>query len=123
MAPLYFDAASGYIHVEHQVTLNAADTINSKNSFERLARELGIQVKGYHTDNGSYTSKDLAQEFIDNNQSLRLSGVGAKWQNGVSKGAINLVVSRAQTMMIHAALHWPEVEDESLWPLAINHAV
>ena len=25
--------------------------------------------------------------------------------------------------MIHSALHWPEVEDKSLWPLAVNHAV
>jgi hypothetical protein len=25
-------------------------------------------------------------------------------------------------MMIHAAIHWPEVDDESLWPLAVSHA-
>ena len=31
--------------------------------------------------------------------------------------------SRARTMMIHAALHWPEACDESLWPLALAHAV
>ena len=33
---VFVDAASGYIHVEHQVTLNASDTINSKDSFELL---------------------------------------------------------------------------------------
>jgi hypothetical protein len=120
---IFVDGASGYIHVEHQVTLNASDTINAKNAFERKAQEFGVKVKGYHTDNGVYTSQAFTQELIDNQQTLRLSGVGAKWQNGVSEGAINLVVSRARTMMIHAALHWPEVEDESLWPLAINHAV
>ena len=25
--------------------------------------------------------------------------------------------------MIHAALHWPDTEDEALWPLAVSHAV
>ena len=25
-------------------------------------------------------------------------------------------------MMIHASLHWPEADDESLWPLAVSHA-
>jgi len=25
--------------------------------------------------------------------------------------------------MIHSALHWPEVEDPALWPLAVQHAV
>ena len=25
-------------------------------------------------------------------------------------------------MMIHAALHWPEQDDKSLWPLAVSHA-
>ena len=25
--------------------------------------------------------------------------------------------------MLHAAIHWPEVADTSLWPMAVNHAV
>ena len=28
-----------------------------------------------------------------------------------------------QTMILHAAIHWPAIADASLWPLAINHAV
>jgi hypothetical protein len=63
---LFCDAASGYIHVEHQVTLNASDTINSKTSFERMASDVGVLVKEYHTDNGIYTSKAFTQEIIDN---------------------------------------------------------
>ena len=49
--------------------------------------------------------------IASNYQDIRYSGVGAKWQNGVAESAIGLIVSRARTMMIHAALHWPEVED------------
>jgi hypothetical protein len=29
----------------------------------------------------------------------------------------------AHTMMLHSAVRWPEVNDPTLWPLAMNHAV
>ena len=119
---LFCDAASGHIHVEHQVSLNATDTINSKDSYERMCLEQGVIVESYHTDNGIYKSKAFVKEIITNRQGIRFSGVGAKWQNGAAEGAIRIVVSKARTMMIYAALHWPEVDDATLWPLAVSHA-
>ena len=119
---VFVDAASGYVHIEHQVSLGATDSINAKSSFERMARDLGVSVSQYHADNGIYNSKAYVQDLIDNEQDIRYSGVGAKWQNGVAEGAIRTVVSKARTLMIHAALHWPEEEDETLWPLALMHA-
>lgn len=32
-------------------------------------------------------------------------------------------MSIARTMMLHSAIHWPEVADPTLWPMAVNHAV
>ena len=119
---VFCDAASGFIHVEHQVTLNASDTINAKTAFERAAMDLGVTVDAYHTDNGIFKSQAFTKEIASNYQQIRFSGVGAKWQNGVAENAIRIVVSRARTMMIHASLLWPEAKDESLWPLAISHA-
>jgi len=119
---VFYDAASGYIHVEHQVTLNASDSINAKENFERLGLEHGVAVQSYHTDNGIFQSQAYVKHLVEHHQSIRYSGKGAKWQNGVSKGAICIVVSKARTIMIHAALHWPEVDDDSLWPLAVSHA-
>ena len=119
---VFVDAASGYVHIEHQVTLNASDSINAKTAFERVAKDVGVDVLSYHTDNGIYTSKAYVDNLVQNQQSIRHSGVGAKWQNGAAEGAIGMVVSRARTLMIHAALHWPEEEDETLWPLSLNHA-
>jgi hypothetical protein len=29
----------------------------------------------------------------------------------------------ARTMMLHLAIHWPDVADPTLWPLAVKHAV
>ena len=118
-----FDAASGYIHVEHQVTLSASDTIMSKNAFERAARDAGVTIQEYHTDNGVYQSKAFAEEISKNMQTIRFSVVGAKWQNGLAENAIKIVTNRARTMMIHAAIHWPEVDDKSMWPFAVSYAV
>jgi hypothetical protein len=120
---IFCDAASGLIHVEHQVSLGASDTINAKDNFERMSLQHGVVIDSYHTDNGTFKSRRFVEEIRSNVQSIRYSGVGAKWQNGVAEGGIRIIVSRARTMMIHAALHWPDVEDHTLWPLAINHAV
>ena len=32
-------------------------------------------------------------------------------------------MSMARTMMLHASIHWPEMSDPSLWPMAVAHAV
>jgi len=122
-ATIFVDAASGYIHVEFQVTLNATDSIHALDAFERSSLHMGVARNSYHTDNGIFKSKRFVHEIMKNSQSIRHSGVGSKWQNGVSEGAISIIASRARTLMIHAALHWPEVEDASLWPLAVSHAV
>ena len=121
-ATIFVDGASGYIHTECQVTLNASDTINAKHKFERHALEMGVKVESYHTDNGIYKSQAFTEELSTNYQQIRFSGVGAKWQNGVAEGAIRIIVSKARTMMIHANLHWPEVKDDALWPMALAHA-
>ena len=120
---LFVDAASNYIYIVHQVTFNASDTINAKVEFERHAMELGVTVDSYHTDNGVYKSKAFTEVLAQNYQSIRFSGVGAHWQNGVAEGAIRIVVNRARTMMLHAQLLWPETKDQSLWPMAMSHAV
>ncbi len=119
---LFCDGYSNYIHPEHQVTFSASDTISATESFERKARDMGVAVESYHTDNGVYKSQAFINKLVKDKQSIRFSGVGAKWQNGYAEGAINHIVSTARTMMIHAALHWPEQDDPSLWCLAVSHA-
>ena len=32
-------------------------------------------------------------------------------------------MAMARTMLLHSAIHWAEVADESLWPMAAKHAV
>ena len=33
------------------------------------------------------------------------------------------VMSVARAMMLHAVIHWPDVADATLWPMAVVHAV
>ena len=119
---LFCDAASGRISVHNQVSLSALDTIASKMQFERDALGSGVTVKSYCTDNGIYTSHDFMEELAKNDQTIRMSGVGAHHHNGVAENSIKNVVRTSRTMMIHAALRWPEHADKKLWPLALQHA-
>ena len=48
--------------------------------------------------------------------------MGAHHQNGVAERAIQTVSSWAHTMLLHATIHWPEVEHLNLWPFALQHA-
>ena len=120
---LFCDAASSRISVHSQVSLSASDTIASKLKFERDALSVGVRVDSYCTDNGVCTSRDFLDELQKENQTIRLSGVGGHHQNGVAENAIKNVVRTARTMMIHAALRWPEHFDKKLWPMALQHAV
>ncbi|MGH3053412.1 MAG: reverse transcriptase domain-containing protein [Gaiellaceae bacterium] len=62
------------------------------------------------------------KELYEKGQGIRMSGVSAQFQNGAAENAIKIVVQKARTMMIHAALRWPEAADKSLWPMALSHA-
>ena len=96
---IFYDAASGYIHVEHQVHLSATDTIMAKNSFERFCKENGVSVREYHTDNGVYKSEAFQEALHEEKQGARHSGVGAKWQNGPAENSIKISVTKARTQM------------------------
>ncbi len=120
---LFCDAASNKIFVVHQVGFTPEETIGAKHRFEREAASVGVDVKMYSSDNGIYTSKGFKNELEKDRQSIQHSGVGGHHHNATAETSIKHVVKTALTMMIHAALRWPEESDKSLWPLAVNHAV
>ena len=120
---LFVDHASGYIHVEHQVAFNAAQTLLSKHRFERHCQDMGATVVNYQTDNGVFNAAAFVTEIEKRGQQVRFSGVGAHHQNGVAERNIGTIMRMARTMMLHAAVQWPEVADASLWPMAVDYAV
>ena len=120
---IFCAAASNYISIFHQQSFTGHETIQSMLTFERESTEVGNKILGYNTDNGIYTAKALMSKLHDNNQTLRLSGVGAHHHNGVAENAIKNISKKARVYMFYAALRWPEKFDKSLWPLAMTHAV
>jgi hypothetical protein len=72
---IFVDVASHTIHVYHQVSLAAADTLLSKAQFEQDAASYGVSIKQYHVDNGIFTSaawKDNLHGERHQQQSRRL---------------------------------------------------
>jgi len=119
---IFCDAASGYVHVEHQVGLTSYEMIASKLSFERICMEAGITVTSYHTDNGIFHSTEFLKELHEKGQGIKMSGVSAQFQNGAAENTIKNTVAKACTMMFHSALRWPDPADQNLWPYALSHA-
>ena len=118
------DAAAGWIHVEFQSHLNSHETISAVNSFEALAQDNGIIVKGCQSDNGSaFTSKDFKTRLAENHQFSQLAPPGSHHINGKAERSIRTMMVMARTMLLHAAVHWPDQSDPSLWSLAVKHAV
>eukprot|EP00804_Cyclotella_cryptica_P029262 CCRYP_011688-RA/>CCRYP_011688-RA protein AED:0.41 eAED:0.29 QI:0/0/0/1/1/1/2/0/509 len=91
--------------------------------FEREAADVGVTIKGYHSDNGVFSSAAFRSHCDGLKQSLRFSGVGAHHQNGVAERAIQTVTNMAQANMLHATLHWPDRSFIDLWLLAMDYAV
>ena len=119
---VYTDFATGFTRVYFQVSLGAAETILSKQQFEREAASYGVQVANYRTDNGIFTKEAFLNEIQTHGQYLSASGVGAHHQNGIAERAICTLVTKARAMLLHAQLRWPDQTTPDLWPMAMQHA-
>ncbi len=120
---MFIDLATQRIKIYHQTSFSAADTVRSKQIFERDCMRHGVPISTYQSDNGVFTAVEFVSELEECLQARKLAGVGAHHHNGIVENAIRTVTERARAMMLHASLHWPEVYDESMWPNAMSYAV
>jgi hypothetical protein len=120
---IFVDHASTRIFIKHQVSLKAGETIQAKRLFEKDASQYGITVKHYHADNGIFDTQQFLEEIDKHHQTIEFCGVGAHHQNGIAERAIRTVTEWARAMILHAALHWPELASLEVWPFAMDHAV
>jgi hypothetical protein len=121
---LFVDHASNLVHVEHQVSLTSHETLQAKHRFETMTRDLGVTPQSYLSDNSTaFTNAEFTAELRTFRQVQRFAGVGAHHHNGVAERNIQTIMAMARTMMLHAAIRWPEVADPSLWPMAVDYAV
>lgn len=121
---IFIDASSKYVHVELQRHMNSHETLQAKTAFEQHCRNFGVVPQTYLSDNGKpFTSTAFADELQQFHQIIRFAGVGAHHHNGEAERAIRTIMSISRTMMLHAAIHWPDTADPALWPMAVQHAV
>ncbi|CAJ1940544.1 unnamed protein product [Cylindrotheca closterium] len=121
---IFVDHATGYVFVEHQVHLNTQETLSAKISVEEQLQDFGVVVLEYLSDNGRpFTSQEYNDHLLKFSQIHSFAGVGAHHHNGIAERSIQTIMSIAQTMMMHQAIHWPDVTTTTLWPLAVDHAV
>jgi hypothetical protein len=121
---IFADHGSGLVHVVFQTTIDTHETLKAKKKFETFCRDYGISPQQYQSDNGKpFTSQAFTEDLSTFQQIIKFAGVGAHHHNGVAERSIQSVMSIARTMMLHAAIHWPDTADPSLWPLAVQHAV
>jgi transposase InsO family protein len=89
-----------------------------------MCRDVGVVPIQYHTDNGSsFTSGAFANQLATFKQMATFAGVGAHHHNGIAERSIQTIMSCARTMMLHSAIHWPDVANPILWPMAVSQAV
>ena len=118
------DQASNYVYVGFQQDLNSHQTLLCKEAFERECRDHGVIVQKYLSDRGTaFTSKQFSDHLANLEQVIRFAGVGTHHHNGQAERAIRTIMAMSRTMMLHSAIHWPDVADPALWPMAVNHAV
>ena len=121
---IFVDHSSGYAHVEFQCHLNTHETLKAKTNFENCCRDVGVIPQEYLTDNGStFSSQEFATQLSVFKQVLHFAGVGAHHHNAIAERGIRTIMSIARTMMLHASIHWPDVADPCLWPMAVSHVV
>jgi hypothetical protein len=105
-ACIFVDHATRQLHVEFQKHLNTHETLKAKKSFEWMCHDHGIIPWAYHSDNGSL--------FMSSGFTTRLPEFAQ---------VIHTIMNMSCTMMLHTAIHWPDIADSTLWQVAITHAV
>ena len=121
---IFVDHATGYVYVHNQVHINTHETLEGKLAFEGHCKDFGVVVSEYQSDNGRiFTSARYVEHLRKFEQVSSFAGVGAHHHNGIAERSIQTIMSIARTMMMHQAIHWPEVSTANCWPLAVHHAV
>ena len=121
---VFVDHASGYVHVELQKHLNTDETLLAKEAYELMCRDVGVIPQEYLSDNGAaFTSQGFSKHLTTFQQVSKFAGVGAHHHNGIAERTIQTIMSIARAMLIHQAIHWPDVADVALWPMVTKHAV
>ena len=64
------------------------------------------------------------EELLKKQQNIRFSGAGASYQNGAAERAIKTIVTMERTMLMHAALRFPDENfSTDIWTMAMDYDI
>ena len=58
------DHVSGYVSINHQVAINAAETVKAKPTFKMEYKSQGVMINVYHTDNEIFSTSKFMEELL-----------------------------------------------------------
>ena len=122
---IFVDHATGDVHVEHLLNFTTMETLQAKARYEKRMADMGITVQAYQTDNSIFAARAFINNIESGLQNIKFSGVGAHHQNGIAEHAIQSILSKARTILMHAAIRWPSMVETNHWPMemAVDYAV
>ena len=120
---IFVNHATGDVHVEHLLNFTATETLQVKARYKKCMADMGVTVQAYQADNGMFAACAFVNNIESSLQNIKFSGVGAHHQNGIAEHAIQSILSKAQTILMHAAICWPSMVETNLWPMAVDYAV
>jgi hypothetical protein len=121
---IFCDHASGFLHVEFQSSLSSHDTLAAKSSFDSICMDYGVIIQKFMSDNGTaFTSKQFQDHLNEFQQVSKFAGAGAHHHNAQAERSIRTIMSISRAMLLHSAIHWPDMASPALWPMAVAHAV
>jgi hypothetical protein len=121
-ATVCVDGATDYTKVHLMEHATGDSTLEAKAAFERDAMSRGVDIRGYHADNGRYAEHLFRDDCKQKSQSLNFCGVGAHHQNGIAEAKMKQLTLASRTMLLHAQRHWPEYISTILWSFALMAA-
>ena len=120
----FIDHASGYLSIKHQVVINSNETFKEKLTFDREDQSQGVVINRYHTDSGISNDLEFIDDMLKNKKKIMFSGAGASHQNGAAECNIKTVVTMAITLLVQAALRYPEdTFFTDICPMAMDYAL
>ena len=110
--------------IHHQLVINTTENVKAKTTLEREAQSQGVAIKGYHTNNRIFNTSNFMEDLLKKQQKIWFSGSGASHQNVSVERAIKTIATMAKTMLMHAALIWPEgTFSTDIWPMEMDYVL
>ena len=118
-ATIFVDRATDFTKAHLMQDASSDSTIEAKRVSEREAMSRGIDIRGYHADNGRYAEHYFIEDCKEKSQSLNYCGVDDHHQNGIAEAKIKQLTLSDRTMILHAQRYCPEYITTLLWPFVL----